>query len=575
MSHSNSNEHRKSFSPSSDIAFIERVMRFQDQALSPEELLALDAELIGSPEKRELFIELQLQSSLIFNELRQQAYISPDHSNGRERKCSIWKNRKGWILLAICLLLMGFVIPLSYQWTSAPSTLATSSSNSDSDTIDAALPFQVRMIGASQASFFGELVPPLQSIVVQLHDYALMQGIVELAFPDGATAVIEAPAMFRVEDNECLVLNSGRCSIHAPDGAEGFRVETPVTRVVDRGTRFHVNVGETFDTEVQVIEGIADVYRKPRDRIGKAPGDQELPLEVRLEYRDALRFNNGLNGKTVPVDFSAEHYRGGLPDRLVQYQATTSQDGGVEELLSVTVQRDGRNHHYAVDELIPIQLTAFKSYPTVDRSGYFISGDLLPERRAELLEDRLLNTGIINPGGQAEPLQSDPIVQDPEDPDRPNTPGFAIRFRTPVVNGPGPDVVFFEVQTLSNPPAGDGFHVSPMRFIDNRRTLTVKSYDLAMFSREAKPLAPFSIYALSKPVNTLAELQAKEYLPPRYLSGFRLLATGIDLSEMGFRPNEKVQELFFQDSSDDGQNYVDPVFIAGLPKSLPGEQKND
>ena len=33
-----------------------------------------------------------------------------------------------------------------------------------------------------------------------------------------------------------LVMKLGRCSVHAPDGAQGFRVETPLTAVVDLGT---------------------------------------------------------------------------------------------------------------------------------------------------------------------------------------------------------------------------------------------------------------------------------------------------------------------------------------------------
>src|SRR5690606_33437416 len=88
----------------------------------------------------------------------------------------------------------------------------------------------------------------------------LMSGLVEIAFPAGASAILEGPAVFRVLSEESLALDVGRCSVHAPDGAEGFHSETPVTRVVDRGTPFSVSVSDTSETEVQVIEGSADVY---------------------------------------------------------------------------------------------------------------------------------------------------------------------------------------------------------------------------------------------------------------------------------------------------------------------------
>ncbi len=54
-------------------------------------------------------------------------------------------------------------------------------------------------------------------------------------------------------------MTTGRCSVHAPDGAEGFRVDTPQTQVIDLGTRFTVAVDDVGQTDVQVIEGAAEV----------------------------------------------------------------------------------------------------------------------------------------------------------------------------------------------------------------------------------------------------------------------------------------------------------------------------
>ena len=44
---------------------------------------------------------------------------------------------------------------------------------------------------------------------------------------------------------------------------------------------------------------------------------------------------------------------------------------------------------------------------------------------------------MINPGGSVTPLTTDPVMNDPEDPRKPNTPGMGLRFRRPVVNDAG------------------------------------------------------------------------------------------------------------------------------------------
>ncbi|MDF1815730.1 MAG: FecR domain-containing protein, partial [Verrucomicrobiales bacterium] len=119
---------------------------------------------------------------------------------------------------------------------------------------------RAQFTGLGKASFFGELVPPVNSHPELNRNYSLVSGAVELAFPDGARTIIEGPAVFRVVSDDRLALDTGQCSVHCPKGAEGFRVDTPSSRVVDRGTRFHVSVSELNETEVQVVEGAADIY---------------------------------------------------------------------------------------------------------------------------------------------------------------------------------------------------------------------------------------------------------------------------------------------------------------------------
>src|SRR5690606_22332917 len=137
-------------------------------------------------------------------------------------------------------------------------------------------------------------------------------------------------------------------------------------------------------------------------------------------------------------------YRRSLPDRVIRYKATTTPSGRALKLQSITVQRGGQEMLYPVERLIPVDLTWLKSADAVDRSGHVVGGEKLPENLGEFLSDGVLNTGVINLGGSVMPLTADPVMQLPDDPERPGTPGFAVRFRQPVVNRPGPDGIFME-----------------------------------------------------------------------------------------------------------------------------------
>ncbi len=142
---------------------------------------------------------------------------------------------------------------------------------------------------------------------------------------------------------------------------------------------------------------------------------------------------------------------------------------------------------------------------------------------------------------------------------------MAIRFARPVVNGPGADVVFFDLQTFANPPDGDAFHVSPLAFRDGLKSLTVDKYDLTIESPEAHDLTSFHVHFFANAVDSLAQLDAIDCLSQKQSNKFRGLAVGIDLSDLGYTVGEVVEGLFFQDAMDDGHR-VDPVFIAGLPE---------
>jgi hypothetical protein len=171
---------------------------------------------------------------------------------------------------------------------------------------------------------------------------------------------------------------------------------------------------------------------------------------------------------------------------------------------------------------------------------------------------------VINPGGSVTPLTTDPVMNDPEDPKRPNTPGMAVRFRKPIVNHAGPDIVLFDFQPVVQPEYGDPFHVSPLHFAPGLHSHTVTRFDLGTFSPEAQVIAGFRLNQFERPVRCLSELRTIPFRGTNFTVTSKLLAVGIDLSDLGYPEGATVDGIFIQDVLDDG-NQVDPVFIAGLP----------
>ncbi len=273
-------------------------------------------------------------------------------------------------------------------------------------------------------------------------------------------------------------------------------------------------------------------------------------LVLSVRYDDGFRAF--LNGRLVAARNAPD---GSLPgDGLVSFTHTVS-GGGAGDLTGVTVVRGGVSRTYSTAQLIPVTLTAFNAGSTSNLAVPAGSGVPPAGMRAALLEmDATLNSGVINPGLGGAPLATDPVPG--------TTPGFAIDFAEPIVNAPGPDIVFFELQTTSNPATGDPINVGPLTGVTGgtRRAIRVDDYDIPFVS--GAPLAPFDLFAGS--IGSLDALQNSAFSAGSSgLNGFRAIATGIDLSDLGFSPGESAVGLFIQGV---GASIVDPVFIAGLPE---------
>ncbi|QDU08967.1 FecR domain-containing protein [Gimesia aquarii] len=424
---------------------------------------------------------------------------------------------------------------------------------------------QVAEVTQTAAIRFAEGAPFLEvgSPIEIAQEYAISQGQIQFKFNNGAEVILVGPAVFESQGAEHLAVRYGSCSVFAPEGAEGFTVETPLSNVVDFGTRFSVNVTETGNTDVQVIEGETDV--RPIEVGATSKGKTK-----RLTKGMAQRFttNNGVVVDEIPFD--GQQYVSQLPDRIISYTTTLGPNQGAEDLTSVTVQRGGNAYQYPVEDLIGIELTHYKGKSFIARNDGIdpaTDGDPATLRRHLLEQDRSLVTGVVNPFGSTKPLTRPPVMNESEDPDQPNTPGMAIRFREPVVNDHGPDIVLFDLHVIVHPTGGDTFFVTPLPFTSNRKTYQIKQFDIDLASPEAKLLEKFWLHVFNQKtgVRSLTELEsAKGNGGKWHVVGAKALALGIDLSDLGVPEGETVEGLFIQDLDGD-RDSVDPVFIGGFP----------
>lgn len=129
----------------------------------------------------------------------------------------------------------------------------------------------------------------------------LQQGTVRLVFAGGVVASVVGPAEVHLLAGDHARLIAGTFVAYAPEGAEGFRLDTPGAEITDLGTEFGASVtadGETnlsvFDGAVELVAkngGIRDILSQGQGAVISADGTARpqfflMPFE---EPRDAIR----------------------------------------------------------------------------------------------------------------------------------------------------------------------------------------------------------------------------------------------------------------------------------------------
>jgi len=532
-----------------------------DDTLTPEKHRRLENLLSTSQKARSRYLTyIDNQTGLEKLHCRRETEPNADFIARMEqlnnRRSSRFKSTISTIALsiaAVCTLILVaqglFIRPKHVVAPIAETAPETGPKSVRKEIVPSTPPRQARLTQAAGAELFGLLLPPIGSSLHEHEEYTLIRGAMELTFPNGAIALIESPAVFVIESNHRLKLKTGGCSVHAPEGAEGFEILTPHSRVVDIGTRFSINVNEIGTSEVHVIEGAAEVYSAANSQEMKLLRQGEARLSTDSDSLSHIPFNKSL-------------YRRSLPDRVIEYEATPDEadPAYVKDLVNVTIQRGGNPYTYQADEMIGVDVIDFVAEG--DSACLAWVGEF-PSDPADALRNRALDTGLCNFGTIAASRLSNEKRKG-EYPSQAGTPRMALRFHRPVMNGPGPDIVLFDVQPAIHDPQGDAFYVRPLTDFKGARQHHVARFDITMNSRNALRIQSLRLAEYDRAPQSLNDFFTIHYRWKPLIFPFYVLAVGIDLSDLGYAAGAECDGLVLEDGNDD-RNFLDPVFIGGLP----------
>lgn len=536
-----------------DTAEFQRLLhRLADGSLDQTETEQLESLLLDQPERQTQYLELMcLDASLM--ELGEISRSVPDYhiSHPQEKKSVPW----GVWVLTVCAVACLVVAALLFvstgnelqQVVQQKDPAVQEETNQTTNKQPSQEPFsQATLIAGHRAVFRGTHSPTLTGSRLRFaENYMLQDGMVKIRFASGAEVILKAPALFQVAHEEELVVNLGKCSVYAPDGAEGFKVSTPTSNVVDLGTRFSVTVAEDGASNVSVVDGEAEV------------SSLSDPRKKRLLKGETAYVGTDLNLMDGDRAQSPQDYIDAIPDHLIAYESIPDEQGRAKSLASVSVQRAGVQRIYQAEEFI---LPVVNHY----RPGSHAFGVVPAEAPAEDFNrfgpmNLLFASGFINPGGEKEVHQGEFQLG------RNGTPGMNLVFEQPVVNGPGPDLIIFDAQSIAHSLEGDVFHLYPQTDHPAARPMTVRKYDIDGHSDGAQTMTDCRLTQLSPdfaddgtPLPIVARSQLVHQVPSR------LFAVGIDLDDMQIPPGGSITGLFLQDAQDDADR-IDPVVIVGLP----------
>ena len=112
-------------------------------------------------------------------------------------------------------------------------------------------------------------------------------GWLTLQTINGVSVTFDAPFRAELISHDRILLSEGRARVRVPEGAEGFRLESPAFDVVDLGTEFAAVVNPDGTGTCRVFEGKADVSLL--DSIGEVKRTKRLSASESVRVDPAIQ----------------------------------------------------------------------------------------------------------------------------------------------------------------------------------------------------------------------------------------------------------------------------------------------
>lgn len=271
----------------SEHEFLDRVLRYQEKSLSPEELLQLNDDLRNHPERLAEFTRVCETSRLIQEVSEVPAREKPKAKSVIRPPFSRW----AWIehagIAALLMLCLGLGV-LFWQRDRGERNWGDSVALLEFCSEDAAFSDRHQM-------------PSEEGDLLGKGWVHLERGTVRIAFRSGAIVELEGETTFGIDSPMRSYLEYGNASVYAPESARDFVVGTTSMEVVDLGTRFNLSVDQDSGAaEVNVTEGLVDLHLG-----GEGTPRRIQPLPAGLLARvDGSGEVNSIDGEPLDSDMA-------------------------------------------------------------------------------------------------------------------------------------------------------------------------------------------------------------------------------------------------------------------------------
>lgn len=218
----------------------ERIERELEGLLSPEESVALKADIVRDPELRAAYVErLWLHSTLRAEGESLPGVFAAGAASSSQKAVRRWPMA---VLAAAAAACVTFTVSGLFwgKGTLYRRPVAT-------------------LLQAENCKWAGSDLPTAVNSQLGAGTLALVEGIATLKFNNGATVTIEAPTKLEIKDAMHCRLIEGSLVADVPVPAHGFTINTADLEVVDLGTKFGVTAGSAGNSQVRVFEGEVEI----------------------------------------------------------------------------------------------------------------------------------------------------------------------------------------------------------------------------------------------------------------------------------------------------------------------------